>query len=185
MSTPLGFTQGKQKGAIPILVIIILVAVIGLTGAVGAALLGEAPKCSNEAGIARPEKQIGDTLERGFVTITDGEATTLARGYIGSKINNLRICFTSGLAHASGKLSLGSLTPSFYVSIGIDSSGTTPKATNLNIKVGSLPDVPVLSDQMGKTLTDLINQNLAKFQMKEKYSVEFIPGSVTIKKLSK
>lgn len=182
---PFDYIQGKQKGAIPILAIIILFAIIGLAGATGAALLGEAPQCPNETGAARLEKQLGDILEKGSVTINNTEATTLARGYVGSKISDLRVCFTGGLAHASGKLPLGNLTPSFYVSIGVDLQGATPKATNLNIKVGSLPDVPVLSDQVGKTLTDLINQNLGKFQMKEKYSVEFVAGSATIKKLAK
>lgn len=175
--------MSTQKGMAP-LIIIIAVAIFGLVGATSAALLGEAPKCPNGSGTARNEKEIGDVLEKGSVTINNGEATTLGQGYVGSAVQNLGICFTQGLGHASGKIKLGSLNPSFYASATVDLSGSSPKAANLNIKVGALPNVPVLSDQVAKAVTNLINQNLSKFEMKKKYSSDFVNGSVTIRKLN-
>ncbi|MBI2598904.1 hypothetical protein HYW40_01680 [Candidatus Curtissbacteria bacterium] len=173
-----------QKGFAPIL-IIIAVGIIGLAGAAGAALMGQAPVCPTEGTAARSEKEIGDTLDKsGSVNITDGEATSLAGKYVAGKVQNTRVCFTSGLGHASGNIKLASFSPSFYASAGVDLSGSTPKATNLDIKVGSLPNVPVLSSQAESFVTSLINENLAKFALKKKYSAQFTQGSITISKLS-
>lgn len=174
--------MSSQKGLVSLILIIVAVVILGIAGTAGAALLGEAPTCPPSAGTARSQKEIGDALESGFVTINDGEATTLGKAYLGSKVSDLKICFTTDLGHISGKIPLGSLSPSFYVSTAVDLSGSTPKTSNLSIKVGSLPDVPVLSEQVTKKLSGLIDENLAKFQLEQKYSANFSNGSVTISK---
>lgn len=174
----------NQKGIAPILIIIVLAA-LAVAGVGSAAVFGEAPKCPTDAGNARSEKEIGDILEKGSVTINDREATTLGRGYVGQAIDNLRVCFTPGLGHVSGRVKLGPVSPSFYASAAVDLSGSYPKATNLDIKVGALPKMPLVSDQASKVVTDLINQNLAKIKMNSKYSTDFVSGSVTINKVPK
>ena len=175
----------SQKGFVPILLAILAAAIIGIGGMATAALLGQAPKCPSAAGGSRSEKELGDILDKtGSVTTSDAEATAIAQNYVAGQVNDARACFTPGLAHASGNIQLGPLTPSFYASAGIDLSGSTPKATNLNIKVGSLPNIPVLSSQVGSLVTNLINKNLAKVQLKKKYSIQFQQGSATITKLS-
>lgn len=174
-----------QKGFAPIL-IILAAAIIGIGGLTGTALLGQAPKCPAGSGFARSEKELADLLDRsGSVTTTDAEAGAIAQKYAAGKVQNVEICFTSGLAHASGNIKLGPFNPSFYASAGVDLSGTTPRAVNLDIKIGSLPDVPVLSSQAESFVTNLINENLGKVKLEKKYSVQFTNGSATITKLSK
>lgn len=176
--------SAQQKGIATILIVIVI-AGLAVAGAGAAAVFGEAPKCPADAKTARSEKIIGDILEKGSVTINDGEATALGRAYVGPLVNDLRICFTPGLAHASGNIKLGPLSPSFYASAAIDLSDQFPKTSNLDIKVGALPNLPLVSDQAFKAVTNLINQNLAKIKMNTKYSAVFTSGSVTINKVSK
>lgn len=174
-----------QKGLAPILIILI-VAVLGIGALATTALLGQAPQCPNTTGPARTEKVIGDLLEKsGSVTATDSEATTIAQKFVASKAQNVRVCFTQGSAHASGNIQLGSLTPSFYASSGIDLSGPAPITSNLDIRVGSLPNIPVLSSQVESFVSKLINENLAKVNLKKKYSIQFSQGSATVNQLSK
>lgn len=176
--------MNKQKGfgIIGLILAIFAVFVLALAGAGAAAVLGKAPECTNLGSSARTESQIGDILNQGSVTITDGEATTLAQNYLGGKVNDARVCFTEGLGHISGKINLGSITPSFYVSGGVDLSGTVPKATNLNIQLGSLPNIPALSSLASQALNSLISENLSKFKLNQKYSAAFVNGSITIGK---
>ncbi|OGD92703.1 hypothetical protein A2697_04030 [Candidatus Curtissbacteria bacterium RIFCSPHIGHO2_01_FULL_41_44] len=174
-----------QKGFVPILVILGVV-IIAIVGAGGAAVIGQAPRCPNQGSVAGNEKEIGDLLEKsGSVTVSDGQATTIARKYLGDKVQDPRVCFTSGFAQASGNIKLGPVSPSFYASAGIDLSGASPKATNLDIKVGALPSMPFVSAQVEKIVSDIINENLAKVTLKKKYSTQFSRGSVTVTKLSK
>lgn len=172
---------GQQKG-IALFLMIIAIAVLVVIGAGSAAVFGEAEKCPSDAESARSAKEIGDILETGSITINNGEATTLGRNYVGQVIDDLRVCFTQGLGHASGHIKLGPVSPSFYASAAIDLSGSSPQTANLNIKIGALPNMPLISDQASKIITDLINQNLAKIKLKTRYSADFISGSVTIKK---
>jgi hypothetical protein len=171
----------SQKGFIPILIIAAIL-LLGVGGAAGAALVGQAKQCPDAGTIARSEKAIGDAIGNGSTTITNGEATTLAQNYIGGKVTDGRICFTDGLGHVSGKIDLGSVSPSFYVSAGVDLSGSTPKATNLSIQLGSLPNIPAISSLAQGKINELIEQNLAKIELKEKYTAQFSNSSVTIKK---
>lgn len=115
--------------------------------------------------------------------VLDGEATTIARGYVGGVVDEARVCFTRGAGHLSGKLHLGSVSPSFYASAGVDLSGPTPRTTNLEVKVGALPNLPGVSDQVGRIVGDLINQNLAQWRLGQPYAADFAAGSVTITKL--
>lgn len=172
----------KGFGVIGLIFVIFGVLVLSLAGAGAAAVLGKAPECANLGTTARSESQIGDSLNQGSVTITDGEATTLAQSYLGGKVNDARICFTEGLGHISGKINLGSISPSFYVSGGVDLTGSVPKTINLNIQLGSLPNIPALTSLASKALNSLISENLSKFELKQKYSVSFANGSVTITK---
>lgn len=173
-----------HKGFAPLLIILI-VAVIAVVGTGTAAVVGQAPQCPSQASAARSEKEIGSLLEKsGAVTVADSEATTIAQKYVAGRVGNARVCFTPNLGHASGNIELGPVSPSFYASAGVDLSGTSPKTTNLNIKVGALPNMPFVSDQVGKIVTDIINENLAKIEMKQKYSAQLSAGSVTITKLS-
>ena len=176
--------MNKQKGfgIIGLIFTIFAVFVLALAGAGAAAVLGKAPGCANLGTTARTESQIGNTLNQGSVTITDGEATTLAQNYLGSKVNDARVCFTAGLGHISGKINLGSITPSFFISGGVDLSGSVPKATNLNIQLGSLPNIPALSSFASTALNTLISENLSKFKLDQKYSAAFVNGSITIGK---
>lgn len=172
-----------RKGFAPILIILAL-ALAGIGTLAGTALLGQAPKCPSAGGTARTEKELGDLLEKtGSVTTTDSEATQIAQNYVAGKVQDTRVCFTQGLAHASGHIQLGSFSPSFYASAGIDLSGNIPKTSNLDVKVGSLPDIPILSSQVESFVTNLINDNLAKVQLKKKYSLQFSNGSATATEL--
>lgn len=174
--------QKPQKG-IALALVVIAVALLAIGGAATAALLGQAPTCSSEAGAARSPKEIGDTLDKnGSVTIPDSEATTLGRGYTGNTISDLRICATGGLGNASGNIKLGPFNPSFRASAQVDLSGSSPKTTGLKIKIGSLPNLPIISAQAEKAVSDLVNQNLAKITLTKKYSANFVQGSITINK---
>ena len=170
-------------GIIMLLLIVAGIMVFGTLAAGAAVLLGKAPECPTQgSSSARSEKEIGDTLEQGSVNITDGEATTLAQGYIGGKVDEARVCFTEGLGHVSGKMNLGSVSPSFYVSAGVDLSGSVPKATNLSIHLGSLPNISFLSGLATDKINSLISENLSKFELKQKYTAVFSNGSLTISK---
>ena len=175
--------MSAAKGFVIILVILGVV-VIAVAGAAAAAVIGQAPKCPSQGGTTRSEKVIGDILEKsGVVTVTDSEATTIAQKYVAGQVQDARVCFSTGLGHASGSIKLGPVSPSFYASAGVDLSGVNPKTTNLNIKVGALPNMPYISDQVGKIVADLINENLDNIQLKKKYSAQFSTGSVTVTKL--
>ncbi len=166
-----------------LLLIVSGILVIGLVGAGAAALLGAAPECATaDSSSARSENEIGNTLSQGSVSISDGEATAIAQSYLRGKVDNARVCFTDGLGHISGKINLGSISPSFYVSGGVDLTGSVPKAINLSIQLGSLPNIPALSSLATEKLNSLISENLSKFELKQKYSASFTSGSVTIKK---
>ena len=173
-----------QKGFVLILIILGVV-IVAIAGAGAAAVIGQTPNCPSQGGTTRSEKDIGDLLEKsGSITVLDSEATTIAQKYVAGKVQDARVCFTQGLGHASGSVKLGPISPFFYASAGVDLSQASPQATNLDIKVGALPNMPFISDQVGKIVTDLINENLAKVQLKGKYSAQLSTGSVTITKLS-
>lgn len=172
----------KGFGIIALILVVFGALVLAMAGAGAAAVLGKAPECASLGSSARSESQIGDTLNQGSVTIIDGEATTLAQNYLGGKVSDARVCFTEGLGHISGKINLGSISPSFYISGGVDLTGSVPKATNLNIQLGSLPNIPALSSFASNALNSLISENLSKFELKQKYSASFVSGSVTISK---
>ncbi|OIP57290.1 MAG: hypothetical protein COX79_05260 [Candidatus Levybacteria bacterium CG_4_10_14_0_2_um_filter_36_16] len=176
--------MGSQKGfgAIAIIFMVLGVIVVGSAGAGAAALLGQAPQCQSQAAGVRSDKEIGDALEKGSITITDGEATTLAQNYIGGQVEDGKICFTKGLAHFSGKKNLGSITPSFYVTAGVDLTGSVPNATNLSIQFGSLPNNPILSSLAQGVINKLIADDLSKIELKQQYKASFTDGSVTISK---
>lgn len=168
-----------------VILVILGIVIITIISAGMAAVVGQAPQCPSQSGAARSEKEIGNLLEKsGAVTVTDSEATTIAQNYVAGKIQDARVCFTQGLGHASGSIKLGPVSPSFYASAGVDLSGASPKTTNLNIKVGALPNMPFISDQVEKIVTEIINENLAKIEMKQKYSAQLQTGSVTVTKLS-
>ena len=169
-------------GVIILLLVIAGVMVFGTLAAGAAVLLGKAPECSAQGSSARSEDEIGNILGKGSVNITDGEATTLAQRYIGGKVGDARVCFSEGRGHISGKINLGSISPSFYVSGGVDLSGSVPKATNLSLQLGSLPNISVLSGLAADKINSLIAENLSKFELKQKYSASFTDGSVTISK---
>lgn len=173
-----------QRGFGVILVIagVFGVLVLGTLGAGALVLLGKAPACSAIAGNARSETAIGDALEAGSVTITDSEATTLAQSYLGGSVRDAKVCFTKGLGHVSGKINIGAINPSFYVSGGVDLTGQTPKAINLQIQLGSLPNLPVISGLAEGIVNKIIQENLGKISLDQNYSAEFSNGSVTIKK---
>lgn len=175
----------KQKGFafIPIILGLFALSILGTVGAGALVLTGKAPACQNQGGSARTGDAIGETLDQqGSVTITDGEATTFARSYLGDQIKDPRVCFTKGLGHVSGKINLGSVSPSFYVSGGVDLVGSTPKATNLKIQLGALPDLPFISALAQGTVNKLITDNLGQIELKEKYSADFSEGSLTVTK---
>lgn len=166
-----------------LLLIVSGILVFGLVGAGAAVMLGKAPECASAgSSSARSEKEIGDILGQGSVNISDGEATVLAQSYLGGKVDDARVCFSEGLGHISGKINLGSANPSFYISGSVDLTGSVPKATNLSIQLGSLPNVPALSSLAANSLNSLIAENLSKFELNQKYSVSFTSGSVTISK---
>lgn len=172
----------KGFGVIFIILGVFGLLILGTAGVAGLALFGKAPACLTQAGSARSEKVIGDTLEGGSVTIVDSEATTLAQNYLGGKVNDAKICFTKGLGHVSGRINVGGVSPSFYVSGGVDLTGSTPKATNLQIQLGSLPNLPLISGLAEGMVNKLIKENLGKISLDQKYSADFSDGSVTIKK---
>lgn len=174
----------SQKGFSFIFIIlgVLGILVLGGAGAVSMVLLGQSPVCPISAGLSRSEKVIGDALEGGSVTLTNSEATKLAQNYVGDKVRDARVCFTKGMGHVSGRVSLGGVSPSFYVSGGVDLTGPIPKTTNLQIQLGSLPNVPLFSVLVTGMVNKLIEQGLEKISLDQKYSADFSPGAVTIKK---
>ncbi|HEY3118044.1 MAG TPA: hypothetical protein VGK54_14980 [Chloroflexota bacterium] len=167
----------------PILIAIVVLLGAAVAGA-GAAVYGQAPECPSQPGDARSTQSIGDILgASGRMIVNDGEATTIARGYVGDRVNEARVCFTPGAGHLSGKLPLGSVAPSFYASAGVDLSGPTPRTTNLEVKVGALPNLPGVSDQVARIVSDLINQSLEGWRLDQPYAADFATGSVTVTKL--
>lgn len=176
--------MSSQKGFGVILIIlgVFTVLTLGTVGAVSLALLGKAPACENRGGSARSEDAIGQALESGAVTITNSEATTLAQKYLGDAVSDARVCFTEGLGHVSGKVSMGGINPTFYVSGGVNLSGATPKVTNLQIQVGSLPNNPLLSSFAQTAVNKLIEKSLGQIALDQVYFATFTKGSLTIKK---
>lgn len=172
----------KGIGLIAIIIGVFLILILGTAGAGAMILTGQSPVCPNQGGSARSEQVIGDILKTGPVTMTDSEATTLAQSYIGRQVEDARVCFTEELGHISGKIKLGPVSPSFYASGGVDLTGSKPVLTNFGIQLGSLPNIPLISSLAQSTVNNLISENLAKFELKQKYSAAFTRGSVTISK---
>lgn len=174
----------KQKGFGVLLVILGVfgVMVLGTAGAAGLVLLGKAPACETRGGTARTEDAIGDTLEAGAVTITDSEATTLSKRYLGDVVKNPGVCFTQGEGHVSGQIDLGAIKPSFYVSGGVNLSGSTPRITNLKIQLGSLPNNPVISALAQNAVNKALTESLGQISLDQVYFAKFTKGSLTIMK---
>lgn len=170
----------KGFGILSIILMIFALLALGTVGAGAAIVLGKAPVCPNVGTTARSEKAIGDILENGSVTITNGEATTFAQNYIGRQVTDARVCFTNGKGHLSGTVNLGAIKPSFYLTGGIDLTTVVPKVTNLGIQLGSLPNVPALSFLAQGALNQIVSGALSKFELKKQYSAMFGEGSVTI-----
>lgn len=162
--------------------ILIVIGIVAVGATAAATVFGKAQKCPSAAGVARNEQELMRQLETSGLTLTDAEATALAQKYLADKVTDPRVCFTPGLGHLSGNVKLGSLSPSFYVSTGIDVSGPTPKTKNLDIRVGSVPGGFVLAP-VNAIVAGLINENLSKAKMTEKFSVDFGQGTATIKKI--
>lgn len=173
--------MNKQSGFIWLPLIIFALITAGVVGVGAAAVYGKAPQCPNAGTTARSETEISSSLKAGSVTITDGEATTLAQNYIGRQVKNAKVCFSSGEWHISGSIPVQSIEPTFYISAGVDLSGSVPAATNLKIQLGSLPDLPLLSSALNKSLNSMISQGLGKIKLDKTYSAEFTQGSVTVK----
>jgi len=170
----------KGFGILSIILIIFALLALGTVGAGAAIVLGKAPLCPNAGTTARSEKMIGDILENGSVTITDGEATTLAQSYMGRQVTDARVCFTKGAGHLSGTVNLGVVKPTFYLTSGVDLTSAVPKVTNLGIQLGSLPNVPALSSLAQGALNQIVSGALSKIELKKQYSATFGEGSVTI-----
>ncbi|MBM2812577.1 MAG: hypothetical protein HW416_3336 [Chloroflexi bacterium] len=164
-----------------VLVVVLMAAVVAAGAAV---VVGAAPRCSTEPGTARSAQEIGDVLdEDGVVVVTDAEASSIARRYVGGVVEDGRVCFTPGAAHASGKLPLGPVTPSFYATLGVDLTGPVPSVTDLDVTLGALPSLPGLSAPIKQAVADLVNQNLARWQLEQEYAADFTAGSVAVKKV--
>lgn len=148
---------------------------------------GEAPQCPQgvASAAARSEREIGDTLSRNrSVTITDADATASGRALLGSVLTDPRVCFDAQGAHISGKLSLGSVSPSVYVSLAgtdIDLSGTSPKVSKLDIRLGGLPAIPGISDTAGAQIAGVVNQGLAQIKLSKPLKAQFAAGAATVR----
>lgn len=168
-----------------VIVVVLLVLLVGAAAAgTGAAVLIEAPRCPVDAAPGAVEVDIGAALElRGTVALDDAAATALARRYAGDVVQDARVCFTPGFGHASGKVPLGPVSPSFYATAGVDLSGPVPKTVGLGIKLGGLPDLPLVSDLANTAVAQLIDAQLARAELEHRYAVDFAAGSATIKRL--
>lgn len=160
--------------------VIIFVLIAGAT--IAAALLGKAQVCPKGSGVVRNENQLLYLVETKGLTIEDSEATALVQKSLSEKVTDPRVCFTEGLVHLSGNIKGRRISPSFYVSTGIDASGPTPKTKNLDIRIGGLPNLFIFTP-IEKMIEGIINYNLSQARMEGKYSIEFSSGSATIKKI--
>ncbi len=172
-----------MKKLLGILGLLVLLFILGTGVTVAAALFGKAPQCPlTNAVKVRSENELIRQIETKGLVLTDAEATGLVSKSLSAKIIDPRVCFTKDFVHLSGKLKLGRISPSFYVSTGVDLTGPTPKAKNLDIRLGSLPNFFIFTP-VEKMIEGIINDNLAKAQFEEKFAIEFKEASATIKKI--
>ncbi len=169
--------------------LMLIVGVVVVAAGVGAALVltGEAPVCPQAATTAavRTQSQIGDLLSRDkSVTITDADATAAGKSMLGSVMRDPRVCFDTQGAHVSGRFGLDQISFSAYVTLAsadLDLSGTTPKVSKLDIRLGGLPNIPGVSDQAGTLVATAINQGLAQIKISKPLRAQFAAGSVTVR----
>lgn len=163
------------------------VVIVVVAGSAALVVSGEAPQCP-QAGTAtavKSQQQIGDTLIREkSVTITDGDATASAKTLLGSVLTDPRVCFDAQGGHISGKLKLGSVSPSVYVSMAgtdIDLSGSSPRVSKLDIRLGGLPNVPGISDAAGSQIASVVNQGLGQIRLSKPLKAQFSAGAATVR----
>ena len=162
--------------------IVVVVLVLGTGVTVATAVFGKAQKCPSDPGPRRSDKELLNLIETNGLTIGDSEATALIQKSLSEKIEDPRVCFSQGLAHLSGNIKTGGVSPSFYVSTGLDLSGPTPKTKDLDIRIGSIPNLFIFNP-IEKIIEGIINDNLSQMKVQGKYSVEFNLGAATIKKV--
>ena len=159
--------------ASPIILLIVLVSI---------ALIVPAPQCPLSQNVVlitsldQKQKQLEKT---GSITITDAEATqALNQNFSQNKqVENLRICFTPNQLNVSGKVHLGSFSPTFYLSTGINTQNGL-QAQDTHITIGGLG---FLSKFAGDMAQGVINNELQKAPIDSSYSVIFTQGEVEIK----
>ena len=162
--------------------IFIAVFLLASTILVASAIIGKAPSCPEGPGKVRAEKDLLYLVETKGLTLSDSEATALIQKPLSEKIADPRICFTKNLLHLSGKIKAGKIMPSFYITAGLDLTQATPKTKDLDIRIGSVPNLFIFSP-VEKMLEGIINGNLSKMEAREKYAVEFDEGKATIRRV--
>ena len=161
---------------------LVIVFILGTGVTVAAALFGNAQKCPSGPGTLRSDKELLRLIETRGLTISDAEATALIQKTFSEKVHDPRLCFSQGLVHISGNIKAKGISPSFYVSTGVDLSGPTPKTKNLDIRIGSIPNIFIFSP-IEKMIEGMINDNLSQMRSQDRYSIELNPGSAVIKKV--
>ncbi len=162
---------------------IVLIAVVGF-GVLGfLASIGSTKQCPGVQSTAMTSKQIGDTLDQaGAVKITDGDATTVGKSFLGDRVPDLRVCFDAAAGHASGTVLVGPAKIPFYLTAkGADLKGSSPKINelDLDIEAGSVPSA--VTGVIKSFMLQLVNGSLSTISLTKKYSYQFADGSVTVR----
>lgn len=155
--------------------------VVGGAVVVYQASTGRTPQCPSVPLTAMTAKQMGEALSgRNAVTITNSDATAIGRALAGDVVSDLRVCFDAKGGHASGEVSVGPLNLPFYVTVSrVDLTGRSPRVSELDFQLGSLPDAA--TNAFKSTITGLINDNLESIQLKQRYSYQLGDGSITVR----
>jgi hypothetical protein len=115
-------------------------------------------------------------------TVTDGEATSQARlflGEMGAPIKGVRVCFVSGGADVNGRLS-PPIGPELAVRVhgSVDVSGRHPRARIDSVRIGALPSF-VARPFLG-LVARVIDEQTNRIELDHRISVQLADGQAVI-----
>ncbi|MDO8673938.1 MAG: hypothetical protein Q7O66_21205 [Dehalococcoidia bacterium] len=179
----MGLIFGLVKLVFVLVGLVVVAAVAGVVYVV--AVPADTSQCPPVTPTSATAGSIGDALSaRGVVDISNGDATAVGRGWVGSTVNDFRVCFDPSAGHASGELKMGPAKVPFYLSAtGADLTGRHPQILGLSFHFSGLgmDNVPdFVAGPAQSMLTTLLSDNLGSIQLSKKYTSKFAEGKVTV-----